>query len=54
MSTYTLYIMGDDSLIPVDARDLDTDTLHALRDEAGSAGDTEAVATIDAVLAGRE
>ena len=53
MNTYTLYVMGDDDLVPVDARTLDTDTLRTLRTEAGGAGDTEAVATIDAVLSNR-
>ena len=50
---YTTYIMGDDELVPVDARTLDTDTLRTLRTEAGSAGDTDAVAMYDTILASR-
>lgn len=41
---------GDD-LENVDLRTLDTERLEALRDEAGTAGDSEMVATIDQVLA---
>lgn len=47
---YTAYIMGDDDLIKVDLRDLDTDKLRQLRAEAIEAGDSDMVATITEVL----
>ena len=43
----------DDFLSPVDLRTLDSERLAALRDEAGAAGDSIMVDTIDAVLDAR-
>ncbi len=39
-----------DGLEDVDLRTVDTDRLHTLREEAGVAGDTEMVATIDSII----
>ena len=53
--TYTAEIMNAEGteLVTTDLRTIDTDRLIALRDEAGMAGDSDMVATIDAVLAAR-
>ena len=47
-----IYDAASDGLVTVDARELDESTLRTLRDEAGAAGDLDAVAMLDAVIAG--
>ena len=53
-TTYTAWIMNDDGdhFGAVDLRTIDADRLRLLRDEAGCAGDSEMVSTIDSILAG--
>jgi len=52
MNDTTAFVMADDGegLVEVDLRTLDTDRLTALRDEAGTAGDSKMVATITGIL----
>jgi hypothetical protein len=52
MTNYTADILDTDgeTFVTVDLRDLPTDKLAALRDEAGVAGDSDMVQAIDSIL----
>ena len=54
--TYTAWIMNDDGdhFGAVDLRTIDADRLRLLRDEAGCAGDSEIMSTIDSILSGEK
>lgn len=55
MTTYAAVILDTDgeTFVTVDLRDLSTEKLRALHNEAAVAGDTSMVAVIDSILADR-